>query len=136
MFAPCTMGNVVLESFRLYECLEMGCIPIVERRRWMPYYDQLLLGHPLPSFSSWHDAREFVEAVSRDRSKMAEHQRSIQDWWQKYKAHLRTEIASFVTRGLEGSFAPCLTAEWHCRSGVRHQIWRLFELCKHATLAS
>jgi hypothetical protein len=30
VFSPCPMGNTVLESFRIYESLEMGCIPILE----------------------------------------------------------------------------------------------------------
>ena len=45
VFAPCPMGNTVLESFHVYESLEMGCIPVLEHRRWMPYYDRLMPNH-------------------------------------------------------------------------------------------
>jgi hypothetical protein len=135
VFSPCPMGNVMLETFRLYESLEMGCIPIVERRRWMPYYDRLMPGHPLPTFSSWREARRFVEALSRDESALAECQRTVADWWQSYKVKLRNEVALFVSLGLHESFCSFLK-HWNCRTGVKHQAWRMVELLKHASRAS
>jgi hypothetical protein len=136
VFAPCPMGNTVLESFRIYESLEMGCIPIVERRRWMPYYDCLMPGHPLPTFSSWRKARQFVETVSGDQTRMIAYQHDIAQWWRKYKVQLRKDVTSFVSLGLEGSFRSSLSRHWHCRKGFNHQLWRLGELSKHASLAS
>jgi Exostosin family len=136
VFAPCPMGNTVLESFRIYESLEMGCIPIVERRRWMPYYDQLMPGHPLPSFSTWREARQFVEALSNDHPRMIAYQQDITEWWQKYKVELRKDVTSFVSLGLQGSFRSSLSQNWRCRKDINHQIWRLTELLKHASQAS
>jgi hypothetical protein len=136
VFTPCPMGNTVLESFRIYEALEMGCIPIVESRRWMPYYDRLMPGHPLPTFSSWRKARQFVEALSSDQSRMIAYQRDIAEWWRSYKVKLRSDVTSFVSLGLEGSFRSSLSRDWHCRKGVNHQVWRLLELLKHASPAS
>jgi hypothetical protein len=136
VFSPCPMGNVTLETFRLYETLEKGCIPIIECRTWMPYYDRLMPGHPLPTFSSWHKARQFVEAVSNDESRLIAYQHDIAEWWQSYKVKLRTEVTSFVSSGLEGSFRSSLSRHWHCRKGVNHQVWRLVELLKHASRAS
>src|SRR5215467_13259998 len=81
VFSPCPMGNTVLESFRIYESLEMQCIPILERRRWMPYYDCLMPGHPLLTFLSWREARQFVQAVSRDGPRMVAYQQEIAEWW-------------------------------------------------------
>ena len=136
VFAPCPMGNTVLESFRIYESLEMGCIPIVERRRWMPYYDRLMPGHPLPSFSSWRKARRFVEALASDRPRMISCQQGIAEWWQKYKVELRKDVTSFVSLGLQGAFRSSLSQNWRCRKGINHQVWRLIELLKHASYAS
>jgi hypothetical protein len=136
VFAPCPMGNTVLESFRIYESLEMGCIPIVERRRWMPYYDRLMPGHPLPSFSTWRGARQFVEALSNDPSRMSAYQQHIAEWWQQYKVELRKDVTSFVSLGLQGSFRSSLSQDWRCRKGINHQVWRLIELLKHASHAS
>ena len=135
VFSPCPMGNVVLESFRVYESLEMGCIPIVERRRWMPYFERLMPGHPLPTFSSWRKARQFLEAVSEDKRTLTAYQQGIAKWWKSYKVEVRKDVASFVSLGLEGSFRSSLR-HWHYRSGVNHQVWRLAELLKHASHAS
>ena len=136
VFAPCPMGNTTLESWRIYESLEMGCIPIVERRRWMPYYDRLMPGHPLPTFSSWREARQFVEEVSGDQSKIIAYQQDISEWWRRHKQRLRKDVTSFVSSGLEGSLRSSLSRHWQYRSGVNHQLWRFVELLKHASHAS
>jgi hypothetical protein len=136
VFSPCPMGNTVLESFRIYESLEMGCIPILERRRWMPYYDRLMPDHPLPTFSSWRKARQFVESASSDQSRLIAYQHDIAEWWQKYKVELKREVTSFVSLGLKGAFRSSLSQDWRCRKGINHQVWRLIELLKHASFAS
>jgi hypothetical protein len=136
VFAPCPMGNTVLESWRIYESLEMGCIPILERRRWMPYYDRLMPGHPLPTFLSWGEAGQFLQEVSRDRSKISVYQQTIAEWWRSYKAKLRNDVTSFVSTGLEGSFRSSLSRHWNCRKGANHEVWRFVELLKHASHAS
>ena len=136
IFSPCPMGNVVLETFRVYESLEMGCIPIVERRKWLPYYDLLMPGNPLPAFSSWRTAKQFVEQLCKYKSGLADYQRAVMDWWQMYKARLRKDAASFVSLGLDGLFQKSLTADWYCRKGLKNELWRISELLKHATRAS
>lgn len=136
VFSPCPMGNTVLESFRIYESLEMGCIPILEHRRWMPYYDRLMPDHPLPTFSSWRKARQFVEAVASDQSRLIAYQQEIVEWWRKYKLQLRKDVTSFVSLGLQGAFRSSLSQNWRCRKGINHQAWRLIELLKHASHAS
>jgi hypothetical protein len=136
IFCPCPMGNVMLETFRLYECLEMGCIPILEHRRWMPYYDRLMPDHPLPTFSSWRKARQFVEAVASDQSRLIAYQQEVVEWWRKYKLQLRKGVTSFVSLGLQGAFRSSLSQNWRCRKGINHQAWRLIELLKLASRAS
>jgi hypothetical protein len=135
IFCPCPMGNVMLETFRLYECLEMGCIPIVERRPWMPYYDFLMPNHPLPAFGSWRAAVRFVQDLSSDKSQLAGISNIISEWWRDYKMRLRDDVKSFISLGLRGAFATSLM-DWHCREGLKHQMWRMSELLKHASYAS
>ena len=136
VFSPCPMGNVLLETFRVYESLELGCIPIVERRPWMSYFDRLMPGHPLPAFSSWRKARQFVEELSTDGSGLRDYQHVIGSWWQSYKLRLRTDVGSFVSQGLAGSLRSSLMADWRCPTGISYQMWRLVELLRHATMAS
>jgi len=102
----------------------------------MPYYDYLMPGHPLPSFSSWRKAAQFVKAVVRDQDRLVAYQHDIAAWWQQYKIRLRENVSSFVSLGLDGSFRSSLSQDWHCPKRVRHQVWRLSELLKHASTAS
>jgi hypothetical protein len=102
----------------------------------MPYYDRLMPGHPLPSFSTWRRARQFVEALSNDPSRIIAYQQDIADWWRKYKVELRKDVTSFVSVGLQGSFRSSLSQDWRCRKGINHHVWRLIELLKHASHAS
>lgn len=47
IFLPCPMGNVMLETWRLYEGLEFGSNPILEKRWAIDYYRTLLGAKPL-----------------------------------------------------------------------------------------
>src|SRR5262249_12289569 len=136
IFSPCPMGNTVLESFRIYESLEMQCIPLLERRRWMPYYDCLMPGHSLPTFSSWSEAGEFVQALAGNQSEMVAYQQKIAAWWREYKRELTDGVTTFVKSGLAGAYRSSLTSAWRCRTGVPYQMWRMSELLKHANSAS
>jgi hypothetical protein len=134
VFSPCPMGNVVLETFRVYESLEMGCIPIVERRRWMPYYDMVMPGHPLPTFASWREAYLFIEMLRKDKRRLLDYQQTVADWWQNYKVQLRNEVEAFVLLGMKKSLRS--SSDWNVRTGVKYQAWRTIELLKHANRAS
>jgi hypothetical protein len=136
VFSPCPMGNVMLETFRLYESLQIGCIPIVERRRRMPYYDLLMPGHPFPAFSCWSEAKQFVQRLSKDRAGVAEYQLAIASWWRSYKLGLRKDVTSFICQGLDGAFQSSLASKWRPPMGLQHQTWRIIELLKHASRAS
>jgi hypothetical protein len=136
VFAPCPMGNVMLETFRLYEALEMGCIPIVETRSWMPYYDRLMPGHPLPTFSSWRKARCFAESILKNEHSLIESQSTIAQWWVEYKENLRHELTSFVSAGFEGAFQSSLMVNWDPLGGVPYQLRRILELLRHGSRAS
>src|SRR5437868_14679039 len=59
-FAPAPMGNVMAETWRFYEALEVGCIPIVERHWRLNYFEDLLGPNPIPTFYSWPSARRFM----------------------------------------------------------------------------
>jgi hypothetical protein len=91
VFAPCPAGNSSLDSFRVYEALEAGCIPIVERRPGYPYFDRLLPGHPMPTISHWSEGRSLVEdLVSRDACEPLRQVCSA--WWTARKQQLIDEV--------------------------------------------
>jgi hypothetical protein len=128
IFVPCSMGNLNLDSFRVYEALECGAIPILEKRPGLDYFARLLGAHPLPTFSNWRQAARFVASMREDRSALFNLQKHCIDWWAGYKQSLRDRIGSFIETvpGEEaGSYV-----HW------RHSIpgWQPLELLRHHSM--
>jgi hypothetical protein len=96
VFAPAPMGNATIESCRPYDALEVGAIPIVERRLTLDYYRGLLGNHPLPTVGSWSEGRKLVEVFLNDPGRLHDLQRTCLQWWAKYKSALIAEIGTFL----------------------------------------
>ncbi|HEX4197238.1 MAG TPA: exostosin family protein [Caulobacteraceae bacterium] len=91
VFSPCPAGNSNLDSFRVYESLEAGCIPIVEDRPGYRYFDRLLPGHPMPTISNWAEGRALVEdAVARGGCERL--RQACSAWWVGHKHHMIAQI--------------------------------------------
>jgi hypothetical protein len=99
VFAPCPMGNVMIETHRVYEALENGAIPIVERRPFRDYYRDLFGDHPIPTFGSWREAARFVDASRREPGRLDALQAEVTGWWEETKSRVRAEVADFVAAG-------------------------------------
>jgi len=95
IFVPSPMGNVNLECFRMYEALECGAIPILEKRIGLDYFTHLLGEHPMPSFTNWRKAARFVEAIRNDRAALDRLQLKCFQWWIDYKSRLHDRISDF-----------------------------------------
>jgi hypothetical protein len=98
-FAPCPSGPVTADSFRVYEALEAGCIPILDgidgkgRDAWG--FWNLILGknHPLPLMKYWADLPELLAArLPRWDTDV----RIVRDWWTQRKADWVREMAEDV----------------------------------------
>src|SRR6185312_3174692 len=63
MIVPCPAGWSNLESFRVYEALEAGCIPIVEKRPGFDYFTALLGPHPIPTVADWNEGAARVRQI-------------------------------------------------------------------------
>jgi hypothetical protein len=135
-FCPCPMENVVLETFRLYEALEAGCIPLVERRRGFDYFRLLLGENPLPSVMNWREGARSMQRLLCDRQVLDAHQQKIGEWWQSYKRKLQSELKDFILRGFAGEWNESLQRDWCFRSGIRHDLRRRLELLRHHTLGA
>lgn len=100
VFAPAPSGWSNLETFRVYEALEAGCIPIVEKRPKFDYFTTLLGAHPMPTVEAWVDAVDLINQLQQ--SGKTEHVRmACMDWWRDYKSTLTESVAGFVSRALE-----------------------------------
>jgi len=95
IFVPCPAGWQNLESFRTWEALEAGCIPIVERRPQFDYYAALCEDYPFPSVTDWAEAAPVLEMSDTDLEALRQR---CADWWQERKAALRARIGAALLR--------------------------------------
>jgi hypothetical protein len=92
IFTPCGMGNANLETFRLYEALDCGSIPLVEKRPWLDYFTLLFGPHPLPAVSNWLQAPALMRGLLADRSRLEAKQAEVHSWWIEFQAGLRRKL--------------------------------------------
>jgi hypothetical protein len=128
IFSPCPMGNVNAECFRLYEALECGSIPIVEKRMTLDYYRDLLGEHPIPTVRSWGEARSLIQKLLRNPDEMNTLQQRCVKWWEAYKATYREEVGDFLSTRMVDTApinAPIMTKKYSMPG------WRVLELLRH-----
>ena len=130
-FAPSPMGNVTLETFRMYEALELGSIPLIETRRTYPYFEQVLGRHPLPSFERWSDATAFVERYTHDPAGLDALQQSCVEWWTDFKVGLSRRAGEFIA----STHQDC-QGEAAFHSALPHPIWQFGELVHQHSFAA
>jgi hypothetical protein len=130
IFCPCPMGNVNLETFRLYEALEAGCIPIVERRPTMNYYQRIFTGFRPPTVRSWPEARTLITRLLRDPADLDAEQQEIADWWHNEKLRWRAEVTRLVTDCLFSGTEPRKLSHF-IKPIARLPGWRHLELLRH-----
>jgi hypothetical protein len=90
-FVPCFNGFASLESYRLYEALEQGAIPVYVPEGNDTYID-VLGKHPILSFPSWDKAAELLPMLAQNTSVMEEHRRILSAWWQTKKVEVKDTI--------------------------------------------
>jgi hypothetical protein len=95
-FSLCPEGHRHFETFRFYESLELGAIPL-------GLHTSVELGSlfteawPLPYFSCWQEAAEFASALLDDSIALDSLQLRMRCWWEQQR-HL-------AARRLQNSFA-------------------------------
>ena len=91
-FAPCPNGVVHPETYRLYEALECGCIPIVEDS--YNYYDRFFPNNPFLKINKWEDAKSIISEYSE--KKILAKSKECFDWW----INLKLDIKNSITKKL------------------------------------
>ncbi len=127
IFAPCPMGNVNLESFRIYEALECGAIPLLESRITLDFFRLSLGAHPLPTFLTWSGAAKFVRQMLSTPKKLQAKQDECLAWWRGYKHRLHDQIQRFLEDRGDG---PKIGAG-AVRGYQRLPGWQAVELARH-----
>jgi hypothetical protein len=129
-FCPAPMGNVMIETWRTYEAIENGCIPLVESRIFCNYYRDLFGHHPIPTFSNWRQARVFAKELSCSPPRLDALQAEIFSWWQGEKIYVRDKMIEFTKNGLRGHYKPDLE-NFRFLSSPWRNIWQYSELVRH-----
>ena len=91
-FIPCPNGFFHPETYRVYEALECGCIPIVENA--YKYYDRLFPGNPFLKIDKWLDAKPIVQGWSNEQIEKKRTECKI--WWKEKKNSIQNFIKSKI----------------------------------------
>ena len=94
IFVPCPRGNDSVDSFRLYEALEVGSIPVVERDEY--WNDLFGDDHPLIQVSDWSKAAKDIEILSDEPDWLNNYSNRLSSWWNEYKNDLKRKIRTTV----------------------------------------
>ena len=101
IFAPCPSGNNP-ETIRLYDALELGCIPISLPHEFLLSKDALAsIGPvPFPILDSWAELPEFLKKMKSralsDPEKISNLQQSCINWWANFKVSIQSKIAEQI----------------------------------------
>jgi hypothetical protein len=88
---PCP-GGINIETFRLYEALEAGCVPImVEEAGSADYLAYLKRFIPLATSTDWSTAARVTHGLSKDMKLYREYRKSLMVGWASMKAWASSE---------------------------------------------
>jgi hypothetical protein len=96
-FVPCFCGSKALESFRVYEALEHGAIPIyVPAQSTTGTTDEFVSQYgpnPLLGFPTWSAAAEMLSTLASRHDVMEKHRQKLMAWWSEVKESTIRRIA-------------------------------------------
>ena len=103
MFVPTPDGNFNVDTFRFYEALEAGALPVVlvtggnqpGQRYWDGVFGE---HHPILHPASWSSAGALMAQLRRPdmRERLEAYHQQVVDWWLTYKWSLRRVLAIWM----------------------------------------
>jgi hypothetical protein len=97
-------------------------------------YRTALGDHPLPSFSSWRQAADFVRTMRGDKAGLDQLQSRIGHWWKSRKAAWPREVAEFIEVGASGAHRARLDQRFSRWNNDLYQPQRMMELLRQQTV--
>jgi GR25 family glycosyltransferase involved in LPS biosynthesis len=92
LFVPCPQGNNI-ETYRLYEALECGCIPLYVKAPGDESYVEWLQNEiGLLPVSSWAEAAALVQHFMREKEVMEGYRNTLLLRWKMWKERLATSV--------------------------------------------
>ena len=102
-FVPCFRGSYALESYRFYEALEHGAIPVyvpAESHDTTDEFKELFGSHPFLGFPSWDMAATLLPKLANQTEAMEKHRQTLQTWWTNKKIETQKLILGNSTASL------------------------------------
>ena len=91
IFVPCPRGNNV-ETFRFYEALECGCIPVFTELPGVLHDSKL----PLLKTETWNDIAYTIKYLNNDKTKLKEYHTRLMNAWAVYKTDLKRKVSDWL----------------------------------------
>ena len=96
IFIPCPRG-MNHETFRLYEALESGCIPLVlktqENEEWFCWISARI---PLLPITNWDDAVRLMMTLMTNQRRIEVYRAELLKGWKKWVNDVCTDVAQFL----------------------------------------
>jgi hypothetical protein len=96
IFVPCPVGYQNPDSFRVLECLEFGCIPVVLSFLGEDYFRFVYGDHPFVIASTWAKATAEIRGLLADPASLQARQRALVDWYARYKRDLALDVRDIL----------------------------------------
>jgi len=97
VFVPCPDG-VNPETFRFYEALECGCLPLLVKTEanalWVDWVCENLQILPL---ASWEDARDLVTHLMKEKNMLEAYRNKVLQGWIHWRKTLQEEVKAWLT---------------------------------------
>lgn len=89
---PCPSGPETPDTFRIWEALEAGCVPIVDmmcpKREINGFWNKVLQSPPFPIIQDWSDLPQFINS---ELFNWPHNRDKLFHWWMMYKMSLGLE---------------------------------------------
>jgi hypothetical protein len=92
-FVPCFAGSKSIESYRFYEAIEHGAIPIYVPNNCSDEYTELYGKHPFLGFPSWEKVAEMLPLLVNKPKIMEKHREKLREWWSEKKREIRLSLS-------------------------------------------
>jgi GR25 family glycosyltransferase involved in LPS biosynthesis len=98
-FVPCPAGQNI-ETYRFYEALECGCIPLFlntpNTEAWLQIFNEI----PFLKIDSWEQASALMHHLINDKEQMEQYRKTLLISWAKYKMGLKERVRFWLRLGV------------------------------------
>ena len=91
IYVPVPHGFFHPETYRFYEALESGCIPLVENPH--NFYDVIYSNNPIKKLTTWSEARNFIKQNYKNKSLTLEYSEELNYWWKSVIADFQKNMS-------------------------------------------